>query len=106
MLFYADREESLAKSLNVVENLKNRLLTLLARLFDLISQGKQDLVKKTLGEVILNSYLLGRRLGISYQAMDKELVKQAQDYVEKKDEVEEYFGDITDLLQYYRVQKK
>ncbi len=103
---FSNKESSLAQSLHIVENVRNRLLLILARMFQSLSGGKDELVKEDLSEIILNSYILGKRLGVTYQGMDEALLKKAREYVSQKEEVEEYFGDITDFLNYYQTQKK
>jgi hypothetical protein len=65
-------------NIKLIENYKTFLLSSVADLFVTMSKGNKagiDEVMDELSEIITLSYLLGKRLGVNYQALDDRIVK-------------------------------
>lgn len=69
-----DRGMDITRNIKVIEWLKSELLANVARLFRILVDGVKEEIHEeladTLSSMILVSYLLGRRLGISYNAVE------------------------------------
>lgn len=65
-------------NIKLIENYKTFLLSSVADLFVTMSKGNKssiDEVMDELSEVIILSYLLGKRLGVNYQSIDERIIK-------------------------------
>lgn len=101
---FLKKQNKLAKSLYVIENMKNKMLWSIASLFYSLSQGNQESVEDNLSEIILLSYTLGKRAGISFYSMDRNIEKKAKEYLEEKESLS--LDDTAYFLQYFSTYKK
>jgi hypothetical protein len=66
-------------NIKLIENYKNFLLSTVADLFVTMGKGSKasmDEVNDELAEIMIFSYLLGKRLGINYFSLDERMVKK------------------------------
>jgi hypothetical protein len=66
-------------NIKLIENYKNFLLSTVADLFVTMGKGSKasmDEVNDELAEIMIFSYLLGKRLGINYSSLDERMVKK------------------------------
>ena len=96
-----DKEIDITRNIKIIEWLKGELLLEVANLFKVLVNGMKeevhDSIANILANIILISYLLGKRLGISYNAIELKIKKKIKIGLVEKNDVEKYYGDLTEL---------
>jgi hypothetical protein len=99
----------IAKNIRLVEWLKSEILTSVAELFRLLVNGaraSQDALADCLASLIVAAYLLGKRLGISFTAIDSKIESKIRLGMIEEHDVEKHYGDLTSLSEYYKARKE
>jgi len=111
MAFF-DREIDITRNIKIIEWLKSELLTDIAGLFKILVNGVKeevhDTVSDRLSNLILISYLLGKRLGISYNAIEIKIENKIKLGLIENHDVEKHYGDLTELAKHmnsFRIKK-
>lgn len=103
MAFY-DREIDITRNIRMIEWLKSELLTDTANLFKNLVQGLTEevyeSVSETLSNIILICYLLGRRLGLSYNSIEIKMENKIRLGLVENHDVEKYYGDLSELAKH------
>ncbi len=98
---FFDKEIDITRNIKIIEWLKSELLTDLANLFKVLINGAKEEVHEsisdTLSNIILISYLLGRRLGLSYNAIEMKIENKIKLGLIENHDVEKYYGDLSEL---------
>lgn len=96
-----DREIDITRNIKTIEWLKSELLTDVANLFKVLVNGIREeiheSVSDTLSNIILICYLLGRRLGVSYNAIEMKIEKKIKLGLIENHDVEKHYGDLSEL---------
>lgn len=96
-----DREIDITRNIKTIEWLKGELLSDVASLFKMLVNGIKDEVHDTaadtLANIVLISYMLGRRLGISYQAIEMKIEGKIKIGLIENNDIEKYYGDLSEL---------
>jgi hypothetical protein len=101
---FFDKEIDITRNIKLIEWLKSELLTDIAKLFKVLVNGVKEEVHDTLAEtlsnIILISYLLGRRLGLSYNSIELKIQNKIKLGLVENHEVEKCYGDLTELAKH------
>lgn len=96
-----DNQLDITRNVKIIEWLKSELLTDIANLFKALVNGVRDEVSETLADtlsnIILISYLLGKRLGINYKTIESKIENKIRLGLVENHEVEKYYGDLSEL---------
>jgi len=96
-----DKEIDITRNIKIIEWLKSELLTDVANLFKVLVNGVKEEVHEsisdTLSNIVLICYLLGRRLGISYNSIELKIENKVKLGLIENHEVEKYYGDLSEL---------
>jgi hypothetical protein len=96
-----ERELDITRNVRLIEWLKSELVTDIANLFRLLVNGMReevlDAVSDTLANIILISYLLGKRLGINYNMIENKVHNKVRLGLVDNHDVERHYGDLTEL---------
>ncbi|OGO80562.1 MAG: hypothetical protein A2Y21_08520 [Clostridiales bacterium GWC2_40_7] len=96
-----DKEIDITRNIKLIEWLKGELLTDIANLFRVLVNGIREEVHETvvdtISNIILISYLLGKRLGISYNAIEMKVHNKIKLGLVENHDVEKYYGDLSEL---------
>ena len=68
-----EKGSDITKNVKIIEWIKNEILISVSDLFNLIFKGVKpidDKLQNTLANIIMLTYLLGKRLGISFDEID------------------------------------
>lgn len=99
-----DKEIDITRNIKLIEWLKSELLTDIANLFKMLVNGIKedvyDMTSDTLANIILISYLLGRRLGLSYNAIEMKIENKIKLGLVENHDVEKYYGDLSELAKH------
>ncbi len=95
-----NREIDIATNLRVVEWLKTELLDSVAVLFKSLLKSGSDATSDALATIIIVTYILGRRVGVSFQAIDMRLRYKLNTSINEAHEIEQWYGDLSELQKY------
>lgn len=99
------RNIDITKNIKVIEWLKSELLSAVASLFELLVKGvqnSQEAILDILANIILVTYLLGKRLGLSFDTIDSKIQSKVKLGVVEEHNIEKWYGDLSDLLDYFK----
>lgn len=100
------RELDIAKNLRVIEWLKAELVESVAALFRSLLKAGDDAVSDALANIIITTYILGQRVGITFQHIDLKVQGKLRLSINEAHEVEKWYGDLSGLLRYLEGSKK
>ncbi|MHB1420377.1 MAG: MazG-like family protein [Bacillota bacterium] len=99
------REIDITKGIKAIEWLKAELVGTLGSLFKALVRGSEDLVVDSLAGLIMNVFLLGKRMGISFARIDLQVENKVQQCLEEDHQVEKWYGDLSALLNYLEIRR-
>lgn len=94
------RDFDIAKNVKVIDWLKAELVGSVAALLKAMVKGSEGLILECITGILITTYLLGKRLGMSYARIDLNMKTKLRDSVMKGHEVEKWYGDLSSLLKY------
>ncbi len=100
-----NKNVDITKNIRVIEWLKSEILTAVSTLFKLLVNGvqnSQEAILDVLANIILVTYLLGKRLGITFQRIDEKLENKVRLGVVEDHKIEKWYGDLSKLLDYLK----
>lgn len=95
-------DSDILRKLRFIEWLKAELATHLAALLHAIAKNSERAIGEALAGLIITSYVLGRRLGLDFQALDQEIAAWLNRYTSKDYDVQNWTGDYADLERHLR----
>lgn len=99
----------ITKNIRVIEWLKSELLTTVSSLFSLLVKGVKDgqeAILDVLANIILVTYLLGKRLGLSFEDIDSKVQRKVKLGIVEEHKIEKWYGDLNRLLDYFKRTRK
>lgn len=103
-----NREIDIIKNMKTIEWLKVQLLNNIGSLYDTLASGENN-TKENLEDLIsnqiLNSYLLGKRLGLSYEGIQSALKENIKINLIEEHKIEKWYGDLSVLLEFVNKHK-
>lgn len=102
------RDTDITKNIRMIEFLKSELLTTVASLYQNLLKGTkvgQGVIQDILANLVLVTYLLGKRLGVSYSMIDSRILEKIRIGMLEEHEAEKWYGDLTDLGEYMKLKK-
>ncbi len=103
-----NQDTDITRNIRVIEFLKSELLTTVAALYQNLLKGTkvgQDMILDILANLVLVTYLLGKRLGIAYSLIDSKIMEKIRIGMIEEHETEKWYGDLSDLNEYLRKHK-
>ncbi len=101
---FFDKEIDITRNIKTIEWLKSELLTDLANLFRTLAGGLREEVHESIADILSNiiliSYLLGRRLGLSYNAIEMKIENKVKLGLVENHDVEKHYGDLSELARH------
>ncbi len=97
---FGDKGIDITKNIKIIEWLKSELLSSIASLFENLVKGikgNQETIVDILANIILVTYVLGRRLGINYNRLDIRVKEKIRLGILEDHKVEGWFGDLSSL---------
>ncbi len=95
-------EGSITKNLKIIEWLKTELLSNISLLFKIMVEQSEDKLLDILTNIIMSTYLLAKRLGYSFNRVDRKLEKKIESNINNKHQIEAWYGDLSELLEHLK----
>ena len=95
-----DRDSDVTKNVKIIEWMKKELILSVGDVFDLIFKGVKPLdeaLQDTLANIIMITYLLAKRLGISFSEIDYKIKEKIRIGIDQNHSVESWYGDFSNL---------
>ena len=95
-----DRNSDVTKNVKIIEWMKKELILSVGDVFDLIFKGVKPLdeaLQDTLANIIMITYLLAKRLGISFNEIDYKIKEKIKIGIDQNHSVESWYGDFSNL---------
>mgnify|MGYP006324404775 CR=1 FL=1 len=95
-----DKSSDVTRNVKIMEWMKTELLMSLGDLFNLILKGVKPLdeaLQDTLANIIMITYLLAKRLGISFTEIDYKVKEKIKLGINEGHSVERWYGDLSEL---------
>ena len=95
-----DRNSDVTKNVKIIEWMKKELILSVGDVFDLIFKGVKPLdeaLQDTLANIIMITYLLAKRLGISFSEIDYRIKEKIRIGIDQNHSVESWYGDFSNL---------
>lgn len=95
----------ITKNIRVIDWLKIEMLNTVSSLFSLLHKGSKDgqeAILDCLANMILVTYLLGKRLGLSFEEIDNKVSNKAKLGIAEDHKIEKWYGDLNRLLDYFK----
>ncbi|GGE05929.1 hypothetical protein GCM10011571_03800 [Marinithermofilum abyssi] len=95
-----ERNVQIAKSVKVIEWLKTELLDQIANLFKGLHHANQTLIADSLASLIIVTYVLARRVGLTFREVDQSVTRKLREHARGKHQLEDWYGDLSRLEEY------
>ncbi|MEW8973149.1 MAG: MazG-like family protein [Tissierellaceae bacterium] len=103
------QEIDIIKNMKTVEWLKSELLSNIAYLYRLFVNNEdisKENLEDTISNIILESYVLGKRIGLNYTDIDLTLKENIKLNLIKEHKIERWYGDLSQLLEHIESRAK
>lgn len=81
-------DDDIIKNIRLIERLKCALLLMVAHLYNALYDGPEKTIQEALINLIVYSYLLAGRLGISLPQLEQGINEKVRSFLQEKDESE------------------
>lgn len=98
-----DKGSDITKNIKIIEWMKNEILMSVSDLFNLLFKGVKPLdeaLQDTLANIIMITYLLAKRMGISFKEIDYKIKEKIRIGIEEDHSIERWYGDLSNLKQH------
>ena len=95
-----EKGSNITKNVKIIEWIKNEILINVSNLFNLIFKGVKpidDKLQNALANIIMLTYLLGKRLGVSFHEIDYKIKEKSRELIKEEHSIETWFGDLSKL---------
>ncbi len=100
------RNLDIAKSARTIEWLKSEMMSGVSGLFKACFSGDKDELLQAVVDILTSTYVLAKRLGFSYEKVDYEMGRQLELNIREKHEVEQWYGDLSELKDHLKEQQR
>ena len=87
---HPERGMQIAKNLKVIDWLKTEILDQIANLFKGLHHANQHLILDSLASLVVVSYVLARRVGISLPQLDQAVVSKPREHIREGHQLENW----------------
>lgn len=95
-----DKGSEITRNIKIIEWMKTEILMSVSDLFNLLVKGVKPLdeaIQDTLANIIMITYLLAKRLGISFRDVDYKVKEKIKIGIDEDHSVERWYGDLSNL---------
>lgn len=98
-----NKDIDIIKNMRTVEWLKAQLLSTVSNLYSALANGEENTMENLedlISNLVLESLLLGKRLGISYEGINSALKDNIKINLIEEHKIERWYGDLSILLEF------
>ncbi|MFI3210059.1 MAG: MazG-like family protein [Peptostreptococcaceae bacterium] len=95
-----DKSSDISKNVKILEWMKKELIMSVGDVFELMFRGVKpldDALQDTLANIIMITYLLGKRMGINFKDIDYRISEKSKQGIEQNHSIESWYGDFSNL---------
>jgi len=93
---------NIVKNIRIIEWLKAEIVSGIGALFKSMVKNNEEAILESLAWLITGCYFLGKRLGFSYSKIDGKIEQKLSSPAMQEHELEEWYGDISNLEHYFK----
>ena len=93
----SSHESEIVRKLRLLEGLKAELVGSVGQVFHALAKSGEQSAAQALAAVIVNAYVLGKRLGIEFAQMEDAINARLEQNIKQETEVEKWYGDMSAL---------
>lgn len=104
-----NKDIDIVKNMKTIEWLKSELLTNIAYLHKVFidtEESSKENMEDTISNIIMESYVLGKRLGINFKDLDITLKENIKLNLIEEHKIERWYGDLSGLLDHIESREK
>lgn len=101
-----ERDFDIARNLRMLEWLRAELVGSVANLLKTMIKGGEEALLDCLAQIIITTYLLGKRIGLSFPRIDQKVESIIKRGIEENHEIESWYGDLSALAQHLTGKKR
>lgn len=94
------QESDIVKTMRLIEELKAELIFDIGELYKDLAIGYGEIRQEILAKMIVNCYILGKRLGIDFVEMDENVKSTLKRRISDNNDLEKRFGDFSKLARH------
>lgn len=97
------KDIDIIKNMRTIEWLKAQLLGSIANLYGALASGEENTkenLEDLISNIILESLLLGKRLGLKYEDIESALRENIRINLIEEHKIEKWYGDLSILLEF------
>jgi hypothetical protein len=95
-------DNSIIKNIRAIEWIKAEIISGIGTLFKAMVKNNEEMMLDSLAGLILGCYFLGRRLSIPFHKLDEKIAERLESSQLQEHEIEEWYGDVTNLEHYIK----
>lgn len=95
-------ESDILRKIRLIEWLKAELVTSVGQVFQAIAKNSQAAINDALAAVLVSCYILGKRLGIDFEALEEAVLLRITQCIAQGQEAEKWHGDYSELQKHIR----
>ena len=95
-----DKSSEVTKNVKIIEWMKNEILMSVSELFNILFKGVRSAdegLQDILANIIMITYLLAKRLGISFKDIDYKIKEKIKIGIKEEHSIESWYGDLSNL---------
>lgn len=96
-----DEEMDITKNARTIEWLKSELASAVAALYRALLGDKDEPVLDALSSIIVATYVLAHRLGISFSRLERRVIHKLKVNIDENHQVEEWYGELSLLKDHF-----
>lgn len=98
-----NKEIDIIKNMKTIEWLKAEILSNISHLYQDMANNEdtsRESLEDLISNIILESYILGKRLGIDYKSLDRALKSNIKINLVQEHKIEKWYGDLSSLKEH------
>lgn len=95
-------ESEILRKMRLIEWLKAELITHIGSLYQAMAKNSEQAISEGLADIVVACYILGKRLGIGFDSLDKAVLQKVEHEIKTEHEVEKWFGDYSEYQRQLR----
>lgn len=93
---------NIVKNVRTIEWIKAEMVSGIGALFKAMVKNNEEMILDSLAALVMGCYFLGKRLGIPFYKLDAKIAERLESSQLQEHEIEEWYGDVTNLEHYFK----